>query len=262
MAQLRKNSDIKDIVLFLLLSFGLPFICVLLVKNIRAFQSGWLNLILYGIEAMTPTLSALIVVWTLSGRQETILFIKKCYRVNIKLFNILLAIAVPSLILTMTKLSSIMIGFGNGDIGATFTSKRLLIVLWALIAEELGWRGFLQNKIDRRYGFPATPIMIGMIWALWHYHFFLLGTTTAPIILFLIGCIAESFGYYWITKRAEGNILPASIWHFIGNLLINLFLLSPEYNKNSNIPYMIFVFYTTIMAIIIYFRLQHSKRDE
>lgn len=67
--------------------------------------------------------------------------------------------------------------------------------------------------------------------------------------LFLIGCIADSFGYYWVTKKSEGNVIPASIWHFVGNLCFNLFLISPEYNKGNIVPYFLFVVYSIIMAV-------------
>lgn len=121
--------------------------------------------------------------------------------------------------------------------------------MWALIAEELGWRGFLQSKLEIRFGHIATPILIGSIWAVWHYHFFWLGTMSAPLFLFVLGCIADSFGYYWITRKSQGNIIPASIWHFTGNLFFNIYQINPEYNKNSTIPYLLFVMFSIIMAI-------------
>ena len=61
------------------------------------------------------------------------------------------------------------------------------------------------------FGHLGTPIIIGIIWALWHYHFFWLGTMSAPFILFVLGCITDSVGSYWITKKSKGNVIPASI---------------------------------------------------
>lgn len=246
--------------LFLAIAFGLPLLCVAMVRNFAVFQTGTPNLILYGIEAMSPTLAALIVTVIFGGRASFLSFLQKCYIRNIRLKFILLAILIPFLILFATKLT-LLIG-DNSLVLASLTAlnpNKLLILFWALIAEEIGWRGFLQEQIDNRFGFPATPILVGVVWALWHYHFFWLGTLTAQIILFVIGCIAESFGYYWITKRAKGNIIPASVWHLIGNLFFNLFLISPEYNNGSNVPYLIFVIYTAIMAVIIIYGIRRSK---
>jgi membrane protease YdiL (CAAX protease family) len=238
----------KPIVLFLLFAFGLPLICVLIVTHFRPFQSGALNFILYGIEAMTPTLSALIVTAILGGSAGVLAFLKKCYVDHIKISCIILAVLLPLLLLVITKLTSLIFVVHIPPV-AGISAKKLIIVMWALLAEELGWRGFLQEKLDKRYGYFATPLILGIIWAFWHYHFFWLGSMSVPFILFMLGCVTESYGYYWVTKKSMGNIIPASIWHFTGNLFINLFLINPEYNQGSRIPYMLFVVYSTIMAI-------------
>lgn len=107
----------------------------------------------------------------------------------------------------------------------------------------------LQEKLDRSCGNLVTPLIVGVIWALWHYHFWWLGTVSVPLILFSLGCIADSFGYYWITKKSKGNVIPASIWHFTGNLCFNLFLINPEHNEGSLLPYLLFMGFSTIMAV-------------
>ncbi|MDF2506075.1 CPBP family intramembrane glutamic endopeptidase [Clostridium sp.] len=244
-----KDENIKKhIVLFLIFAFGLPLICVFLVKNFSVFQSGALSFILYGIEAMTPTVAALIVTAILGGGAGIRIFLKKCYFDNIKIRYIVLSVILPLSVLTITKLTSLIFVDSTLFIEG-ITSKKLIIVMWAFIAEEIGWRGFLQEKLDEFCGHLITPILLGSVWALWHYHFFWLGTMSAPLILFLIGCIADSFGYYWVTKKSEGNVIPASIWHFVGNLCFNLFLISPEYNKGNIVPYFLFAVYSIIMAV-------------
>ncbi|MHB8066259.1 MAG: CPBP family intramembrane glutamic endopeptidase [Ruminiclostridium sp.] len=238
----------KSITIFLILVFVLPLICVFLIKNFSIFQSGMLNFIMYGIEAMTPSLAALITTGIFAGSKGIQEFIKKCYFDNIKMRYIALAVILPLAVLTITKATWLIFIEGIPFIEG-ISARKLIIVMWALIAEELGWRGFLQGKLDKRCGHIATPVLIGIIWALWHYHFFWLGTTSAPLILFAIGCIAESFCYYWLTKKSEGNIIPASIWHFVGNLFIILFLISPQYNQGSIVPYLLFVVYLSLMAL-------------
>lgn len=245
---MKDENTWENIILFLIFAFGLPLICVLLIKNFTIFQLGTMSFILYGIEASSPTLGALIVTAILGKSVRVRIFLKKCYFDNIKIGYIALAAILPLVILTITKLTSIIFVHGTSFITG-ITTMKLIIVMWALIAEEIGWRGFLQEKLDKHYGHLVTPILLGIIWTLWHYHFFLLGTMSKPSILFLIGCIADSFGYYWITKRSKGNIIPASIWHFAENLFFNLFFINPEYNQGSIVPYFIFVLYSITMAI-------------
>ena len=41
--------------------------------------------------------------------------------------------------------------------------------MWALVAEELGWRGYLQEKIEAHVGDVLTPLIVGIIWTVWHF---------------------------------------------------------------------------------------------
>jgi membrane protease YdiL (CAAX protease family) len=256
----RRNIDtLLPVALFLLFAFGLPLLCVFLVKNFAVFQAGTPNLVLYGFEALTPSLSALLVTAIISKRLGVLKFLKKIFIGNIRFSSILLAIAIPFLIVLVAKLIVNVLGGGSSNLITGVTFEELLIIMWALVAEEIGWRGFLQDKLDKKWGFPATPILVGLIWALWHYHFFWLGTLSAPVLLFCVGCITESFGYYWITKRTNGNIIPATLWHFVGNFAFKVFLISPEYNDGSELPYLTFAVLTTIMAVVII--VVHEIRD-
>lgn len=102
---------------------------------------------------------------------------------------ILLGVIIPMALLVTAKLTWLVFSGSNPFIKG-ITAKKLLIIMWALIAEEAGWRGFLQERLDRHFGCLVTPIFVGTIWALWHYHFFWLGTMSIPVLPFFIGCIA------------------------------------------------------------------------
>lgn len=242
------KTKFNPIILFLVFVFSLPLISVLLIKNFTVFQSGFSYLILYGFEAITPTLSALLVVTMLYGRDQTVLFIKKCFISNIKIRYIVLAVSFPFMVFMLTEISCVLF-LNTSTLNTNISIKKFIIILWALLAEEVGWRGFLQEKLDQHLGKHITPIIIGLIWALWHYHFFLLGSMSAPLFLFVLGCIADSYGYYWLTKKSKGNIISASVWHFTGNLLFSIFMIYPEYNHGDRLPYLFFVIYSFIMAI-------------
>ena len=42
-------------------------------------------------------------------------------------------------------------------------SQKIIIVMWALVAEELGWRGYSQEKIEAHVGDALTPLIVGII---------------------------------------------------------------------------------------------------
>lgn len=58
---------------------------------------------------------------------------------------------IPAVILTVAKLLTYYTPYHNQLITIP-TLKKVIILLWALIAEELGWRGYLQNEIEKRWG--------------------------------------------------------------------------------------------------------------
>lgn len=245
---MRNKNTKNSISMFLIFAFGLPLICVLLEKNV--FKSGMINFILFGIEAAVPALAAIVVISIFSGKIGILEFLKKCYLKNIKVNYILLGVMIPIVLIVAAKLTWFLFDSSTPFI-KVITAKKLLIVMWALIAEEVGWRGFLQERMDKHFGCLVTPIFLGTIWALWHYHFFWLGTMSIPVLPFLFGCITDSFGYYWVTKKSNGNVIPASLWHFTYNLFMNILLINPEFNNGSMAPYWIYVIYSSIAAVII-----------
>lgn len=241
-----KKTALREISVFLAFAFILPLIFVLLIKYVPAFGEGPSNFILFGIEAAAPTVSAIISV-LIFGRGLKKFFYNK-YINNFSLFYTMLAFFFPLFIYFGSKAVSVLL-FG-GNLTGFLSFKKLIIVFWALIAEELGWRGFLEERLEKVCGSFLTPLILGVIWAAWHYHYFISGTMNVPLMLFILGCIFDSFGYYVLTRLSNGNIVPASIMHFSGNLFINLFLINPDVNLGNTVPYLIFIIFSFVYVII------------
>jgi len=234
----------------MIIAFGLPALCVLALKNSDFFLSEALAFLIFGLQAMTPTLAALVVTLIVAGPQELKAFLYKLYVENLSIGWMVLAVLVPLALLTGARL--IIFIFENKlPFFFPLTTKELLIAGWALIAEEVGWRGFLQEKLKPRFGSLLTPLFVGSIWALWHYHFYWLGTLAVPLGLFILTCIADSYGLYWITNKTRGNIIPASLWHFSGNLFIRLYAINPEDRNGSILPYLVYGALLALMALLI-----------
>jgi uncharacterized protein len=50
-----------------------------------------------------------------------------------------------------------------------------------VIGEEIGWRGFLVPELVKRHSLPATAIISGFIWAIWHYPVLLFADYHSPV---------------------------------------------------------------------------------
>ena len=233
--RINKQSDVIRVTEFLILAFGLPALCLLLFQ-----MSGntTFHFIVYGIEGASPMIAAILVA-ALHGKEEGIRsFLHDKYISNASPVICILGFAVPFTILTIAKMIAVWVG--DLYVYPMFpTAGKMLIIAWALIAEELGWRGYLQDELERILPHCLIPLLTGVLWALWHYHFVLSGSMDIPIVAFALGCIFESYGYLAITKMAKNNILPASIWHFTGNLIFHIYRFDPQWHNGDTTFYWI-----------------------
>lgn len=84
--------------------------------------------------------------------------------------------------------------------------------------EEYGWRGFLQEKMQRRYGKRAGVILLGFIWELWHMPLWFTRyelTWQEVLLRFLITPgFAVFLGYIYMKTK---NVWLCAFIHFLVN---------------------------------------------
>ena len=108
--------------------------------------------------------------------------------------------------------------------------------------EEYGWRGFLQEKMQRKFGKRIGVILLGVIWELWHiplwftiYHVDGLGILLR--LIFVIG-LSIFLGYVYMKTK---NVWACVIIHLTNNTLLldvnlsNTFLNFNSSNLSSNV---------------------------
>lgn len=272
----KKQINRKEILQFIFFAYTIPLLCVILMEWVPICQNGALNFILYGIEGMSPTLAAVIVVLITSRANKkkqkalqndncyeniTLLsFLKDKYIKNLSASSCLIGFFLPAIILTIAKLLTMVIWDSNHFIVLP-SMKKSIVILFALVTEELGWRGYLKQRIESLVGLMFAPLVLGIIWAIWHYHFFLSSSMDVPIFAFAFGCIAESYGYALLLMKSKGNVIPASLWHFSGNLFFNLYLLNPNWNNNNSGPYIITNSLYAIFIVIYIIAVRRTYRN-
>lgn len=258
----KRKNNYSDIGLFILYAFAIPFVCICIMNCIKERDgSEMITLVLYGIEGASPALAAIILMLQKEGVDGLKAFLvrKYMYSINIKLC--IIGFFSPALMITIAKLLTYLTPYNNQFI-YSLSFKKMIIILWALIAEELGWRGYLQERIEAQHvGDLLTPFIVGIIWTAWHFHFFLSGSMDAPLLLFAYGCIAESYGFFVITKISKGNIVPASLWHFSDNLFTNIYRLNPNWNAGRIEPYIILniVYFLNFIIFVVWRRFNKRK---
>src|SRR6202451_2642946 len=78
-----------------------------------------------------------------------------------------------------------------------------------VLGEEIGWRGFLVPELAKRHGFPATAIITGFIWAIWHYPVILFadyhGASPAWFYVPLLTVILPLLCFVWTWRRVKSK---------------------------------------------------------
>jgi membrane protease YdiL (CAAX protease family) len=108
----------------------------------------------------------------------------------------------------------------------------VFFVFWfGPLPEELGWRGFAQDRLQVRWSALRASLVLGAVWALWHLPLFLVpGTFQAGLRLgsgrsfvFLASMVPLSVLIGWIYANTRRSTLSAVLVHFSGNLSGELF---------------------------------------
>lgn len=95
-------------------------------------------------------------------------------------------------------------------------------------AEELGWRGILQEQLKGRMSLSMMGIFIGIIWALWHGPMFLIDAFAHYDYNFFIYLLTAIVFSQWLTLLVHGTgsvglaVLMHAGFNTIGNLGFNI----------------------------------------
>lgn len=91
------------------------------------------------------------------------------------------------------------------------------------LGEEMGWRGFLQPRLQGRGGSITTAIVIGLIWAFWHLPLFRFADFRNGlewrqfVVLYPISTILVSFAMGHLWRWSDGSLFIAIYFHGVLN---------------------------------------------
>lgn len=185
-----------------------------------------------------PLLAALLLVATITGKDDRRVFFRKwlTWRVGFQWYLVVLfePALVTLLVLAVTSLlGGPSFNFAHPPIAQqspfpfplpSSISPWLLIgplfllggLLGGPLGEEPGWRGYALAKLQNRYSALGASLLLGILWAVWHLpFFFLLGTTesTTPFLFFALGMMANSILITWVYNHTRGSVLLAFLFH-------------------------------------------------
>lgn len=107
------------------------------------------------------------------------------------------------------------------------TNLPFMVVLLTVFSgshEELGWRGFLQPALEKKFPFPLATVFLGIIWGIWHFPLWVIdrGGSLPYFAIQCLTCVLISFAYAGLYK-ATRSIIACHIFHTVSNLHFMIF---------------------------------------
>jgi membrane protease YdiL (CAAX protease family) len=141
----------------------------------------------------------------------------------------------------------------------------LLFLYGTLVAlgEEIGWRGYLQEKLIKKHGLFFGLLVLGVVWAYWHLPVYLMGLSfpshpiIGPLLLSPMYIILVGVFLGWLYIKSGSIWIPA-LGHASVNLLTVITYSLVVLNTSELTRFFIVFALWGIVAILCYISL---KRD-
>lgn len=85
--------------------------------------------------------------------------------------------------------------------------------------EELGWRGFMQPRLQQRFRAVTASVGIGIVWALWHVPLILAGAGNfTTFYQYVLMVVATSVLLGWLYNNTDGALPVVMVTHAASNM--------------------------------------------
>lgn len=172
---------------------------------------------LYFLANWAPAIAALILVLYRHGLDGIRRFLSRLLLWRASLYWYGLILIVVPLVFYVSAL------FKEGEYAALFPFASIQAYLLALLimvikgpVEEIGWRGLALPLLQRRMAPIWAGLVIGIVWAVWHFPAFLLSGTVYSswsVMPFFVGTVALSIIMTPLFNCSRGSILIAALFH-------------------------------------------------
>ena len=106
-----------------------------------------------------------------------------------------------------------------------FIAFSMNLILGGSMGEEFGWRGYVLPILLKKYNPTATSIVLGLIWAFWHFPIDITSSILPGPFAFLfriIWTLPLTIIFTWLFIKTNGSILIALLLHTSVNVLPDL----------------------------------------
>ena len=109
--------------------------------------------------------------------------------------------------------------------------------------EELGWRGYVLDRLQARWNALTSSLILGVVWAIWHLPLFFIkdtfqynqGAWTVWFWQFFVAIIPLAVVFTWVYNNTQRSTLAIILFHFLVNFTDELLNLTGRTNTISTL---------------------------
>lgn len=183
---------------------------------------------LSSLMVVAPALAAFLIHWSSQGRKRAIGFLARAFdisRLRSPVIVGLLLLTNP-LIYAVSYVLQTMLGVDLPSPDVRFGPTLVLFSAFFVAAtlEELGWTGHALELLRKRWSTFQTGLILGVIWAVWHFVPLLqVGRSVEWILWWTVGTVAARVLMVWFYERTGRGVFILSVYHAISNTCWQLY---------------------------------------
>ncbi|MDB0440351.1 CPBP family intramembrane metalloprotease [Clostridioides difficile] len=173
------------------------------------------------VASWSSTFAFMILFKRIYHDKSFIVYVKDRFRNKLKFSIVFIVISIQVLIaivvifILTSKNLVIMPSFTTSSLGM-FIYLFLKNLFAGPLGEELGWRGFAQNELQKKYSPLRASIIIGFWWGIWHLPiWFTTGFTGIDLIKYIA---------FFMTSVISVSIIMATFYNLNKNLLVPIII--------------------------------------
>ena len=248
----------KRIFQYLIITFAITYLfwgidILLSIFGLYEHPSYNIGLIFYSIAACSPAISVYSLMQLDSDKKGIRRFFKMSFTFNKPFSELLLVCVFTGIRFIIPFLFNEVRSTGN--LWQVIVYSPVMILFGGL--EEIGWRGFLQTKLEDKFGALTSTLMICAIWILWHIPLcYIKGTYqySGSFLWFAASLIGTDFSLAAI-HRVGKSILPCIIFHSVGNSIVSYGI-----SINDGLGMVVSICIQVIFAVVILVFCDNTKR--
>ena len=220
----QENNSNRDLTIFFAITFIFSWLIWLpsvLVSQGVIVLPDWVGLVT-NIATFGPAVGAITVIGFKSGKTGLKELLSKLIRVGFdRKWWIIIFLLIP-VITGISYVIAVPLSGDTWDTGfmwSTLINVFIMFFIGGPLGEELGWRGYALESLQKKKSALMSSLILGLIWGVWHLPLhFMKGSTQwyIPIWAFILLQLVISILYTWIYNNTK-SVLAVMIFHWMGN---------------------------------------------